>query len=141
MRKVKELGLKIKLDTNGSRPGMLASYMTENLLDYVAMDVKAPLEKYHLLGFSDSGMIEDSINLIKISGIAHEFRTTCPKIFLQPEDFPKMAELVGKTSKWYLQTFNPRKTLDPAYNNVASYSREELEVIIKNLGIGNAEAR
>ena len=52
----------------------------------------------------------------------------------------KMAELVG-TSAWYLQTFNPAKTLDPAYNNVSSYSKTELSDIISSLGLKNADVR
>ena len=51
-----------------------------------------------------------------------------------------MARLVG-TSKWYLQTFNPSKTLDPAYNNVSSFSKEELSAIISTLGLKNAGVR
>ena len=140
LRKVKELRLKIKLDTNGSRPEVIASLIDEGLADYVAMDLKAPLEKYSLIGFNNRKVIEESIILLNESGIDHEFRTTCPKVFLQESDFPEMAKLVG-SSKWYLQTFNPSKTLDPAYNNVSSFSKEELSAIISTLGLKNAEVR
>lgn len=141
MRKVKELGLKIKLDTNGSRPEVLKDFIDQNLIDYVAMDVKAPVDKYHLLGFKDTDSIKASIDILESSNVDHEFRTTCPRILLEEEDFPKMAELVGKRTKWYFQTFNPAKTLDPAYNNVSSYSREELESIIKKYNLTNAGVR
>ncbi len=140
LRKVKALGLKIKLDTNGSRPEVLASLINEKLVDYVAMDLKAPLEKYHKVGFDNPELIEESIKLLKTSKIGHEFRTTCPKGFFEEGDFKKMAELVG-TSAWFLQTFNPAKTLDPAYNNVSSYSKTELSDIISSLGLKNADVR
>ena len=140
LRRLKGIGLKVKLDTNGSRPEVMESLIGKGLLDYVAMDLKAPLEKYHLLGFDRPDLIEESMGLLRESGIDHEFRTTCPKIFLEEGDFPKMAKLVG-TSKWYLQTFNPAKTLDPAYNNVSSFSKEELSDIISSLGLGNVWVR
>ena len=140
LRKVKVIGLKVKLDTNGSRPKVVKALSEEGLLDYVAMDLKAPLEKYPQLGFNSPQLIEETMKLLKESGIDHEFRTTCPKVFLQESDFPKMAKLVG-SSKWYLQTFNPSKTLDPAYNNVSSFSKEELSAIISTLGLKNAEVR
>lgn len=140
LRKVKELGLKIKLDTNGSRPETIRALIEEGLLDYVAMDLKAPLEKYSLVGFNSPDVIEESIKLLKETNTDHEFRTTCPRIFLQESDFAEMAKLVGE-SKWYLQTFNPSKTLDPAYNNVASYSKEELNAIISSLGLNNVRIR
>ena len=140
MRKVKAMGLKIKLDTNGSRPEVLSELMEEGLLDYVAMDLKAPLDKYRLVGFDDTQAIEESMKLLRDSGIDHEFRTTCPRIFLQESDFSKMADLVG-SSPWILQTFNPAKTLDPAYNNVSSYSKEELSAIIASLGKTNISIR
>ena len=140
LRRIKGIGLKVKLDTNGSRPEVIRSLIGEGLLDYVAMDLKAPLEKYRLLGFNSPDLVEESMKLLKESGIDHEFRTTCPKIFLQESDFPEMAKLVGD-SMWYLQTFNPSKTLDPAYNNVSSFSKEELNGIITTLGINNVSIR
>lgn len=140
LRKVKEQNLLIKLDTNGSRPDVLASLINEKLIDYVAMDLKAPLEKYAQLGFNSPQVIEESMKLLRDSGIGHEFRTTCPKRFLQESDFPEMAKLVG-TSRWYLQTFNPAKTLDPDYNNVSSFSKEELRDIISSLGLENTYIR
>ena len=140
MRKVKAMGLKIKLDTNGSRPEVIRNLIEDGLLDYVAMDLKAPLDKYRLVGFDDTQAIEESMKLLRDSGIDHEFRTTCPRIFLQESDFTQMADLVG-TSPWILQTFNPAKTLDPAYNHVSSFSKEELSAIIADLGMKNISIR
>ena len=140
LRKVRAMGLKIKLDSNGSRPEVIASLINENLIDYVAMDLKAPLEKYHKVGFDNPKLIEESIKLLKTSKIDHEFRTTCPKGFFEEGDFAAMSKLVGN-SPWYLQTFNPAKTLDPAYNNVSSYSKNELSDIISSLGLKNTDVR
>ncbi len=141
IRKTKELGLKIKLDTNGSRPDILQNLISEGLLDYVAMDIKAPLEKYHILGFYDADNIKASIGLLESSNVEHEYRTTCPKLLLQHDDFSGMAHLVGNKARWYLQTFNPKKTLDPAYGQVGSYSKEELQEIADSLNMPNISVR
>jgi pyruvate formate lyase activating enzyme len=133
--RVKEMGLKVKLDTNGSRPDVLEDLVGKGLLDYVAMDIKAPLEKYILLGFNDTESVFRSIRFLKTCGVDHEFRTTCPKRLLVPEDFGKMSDLIGKDSRWYLQTFNPGKTLDPSYRNVSSFSADELREIAHTLGM------
>lgn len=129
LRRVRPLGLKIKLDTNGSRPAVLKSLICSGLVDYVAMDIKAPLEKYGLFGFSDTAAIKESIGILEESGMKHEYRTTCPKGLLEPDDFPKMAKLIGNNAKWYLQTFNPRKTLDPEFGQATSYTEDELRAI------------
>jgi pyruvate formate lyase activating enzyme len=140
MRKVKDMGFKIKLDTNGSRPEVLKDLISQNLLDYVAMDIKAPLEKYHILGFDDTEAIRKSVEVLH-SSVHHEFRTTCPKSILEVSDFAKMAALIGPEDKWYLQPFNPKKTLDPSYGEESSYSSEELQSIIKDLGRENTFVR
>ncbi len=141
MRKVKALGLKIKLDTNGSRPDVLKDFIDQNLIDYVAMDIKAPMDRYHLIGFWDTDSIRKSIEILEESGITHEFRTTCPKKMLHEEAFPEMAKIIGTKTPWYLQTFNPKKTLDPEYNDVSSFSREELGEIIRKYNLVNARVR
>ncbi|MBO6001575.1 MAG: anaerobic ribonucleoside-triphosphate reductase activating protein [Spirochaetales bacterium] len=143
MRRVKDMGFKIKLDTNGSRPEVLKDLISQNLVDFVAMDIKAPLEKYHLLGFTDTKAISMSIDILEglVDLVDHEFRTTCPKSILDVSDFAKMADLIGQKAKWYLQPFNPKKTLDPSYNEESSYSSEELEEIIRTLGRKNTFVR
>lgn len=143
MRRVKDMGYKIKLDTNGSKPAVLKDLISQGLVDYVAMDIKAPLEKYHLLGFTDTEAISMSIDILEGLDdlVDHEFRTTCPKSILDVSDFAKMADLIGKKTKWYLQPFNPKKTLDPSYNEESSYSSEELEEISRNLGRKNTFVR
>ena len=152
MKKVRDLGLKIKLDTNGSRPDVLRDLINQNLVDYVAMDIKAPLEKYHLLGYDDTASISMSIEILEglegpegpegpESPVDHEYRTTCPKSILEVPDFARMASLIGPKAKWYLQPFNPKKTLDPTYGEESSYSSEELEEIIRSLNRKNTFIR
>jgi pyruvate formate lyase activating enzyme len=77
IRRVRRLGLKIKLDTNGSRPGVIRQLLEENLLDYIAMDIKAPLEQYEsvIRRPVDADALQASMELIKNSSVPHEFRT------------------------------------------------------------------
>ncbi len=78
LRQLKSRPFRIKLDTNGSRPQILEETLEEGLLDYVAMDIKAPLDSYSdLVGVkADIAAIEQSIELLLNSGIDHHFRTT-----------------------------------------------------------------
>ena len=141
IRKVRELGLMVKLDTNGSRPGVLAALLEEGLLDYVAMDIKAPLKKYQLLGFDSTEFIEESIKLLNNSKIDHEFRTTCARAIIADDDFIKMATILDPDAKWYLQPFNPAKTLDPAFTSETTWSADELKSIAASLGRKNTFVR
>lgn len=141
IRKVRDMGLMVKLDTNGSRPDVLGSLLAENLLDYVAMDIKAPLEKYHLLGFDSTESIEESIKILDASETDHEFRTTCARAIVAEDDFRKIAGILGPDAKWYLQPFNPAKTLDPAYTSETTWSSEELKAVAASLGRKNTFIR
>ena len=141
IRKVRDLGLMVKLDTNGSRPDVLGSLLAENLLDYVAMDIKAPLEKYHLLGFDGIKSIEESIKILNASETDHEFRTTCARAIVAEDDFRKIAGILGPDAKWYMQPFNPAKTLDPAYTSETTWSADELRTIAASLGRKNTFVR
>lgn len=140
MKKVKALGLMIKLDTNGSTPEVLEAMLEDNLLDYVAMDIKTALEKYSLVGYTDTSTVLRSMDILRNSGIDFEFRTTCPKSIVAEEDFSSIQKLVG-SSKWNLQIFNPRYTLEESYHNEEGYSREELEAIVKKYDLKVTEIR
>jgi pyruvate formate lyase activating enzyme len=97
LQKLKTMNLPIKLDTNGSNPRILRYLIDNNLIDYVAMDVKAPPEKYEQVCGCDIDMddINNSINLIKSSGMKHEFRTT--KIDeLTEEDLKQIVSYIGE---------------------------------------------
>jgi len=116
MRWLRSLGMKIKLDTNGSNPEMLRDLIRAGLVDYVAMDLKAPLdEKYSQLVGCEAPLIEikHSIEILMTSGIDYEFRTTMVPTYLSPEDYERMAAYVGTARKLVLQHFSPRNTIDP----------------------------
>lgn len=128
LRKVKELGLATKLDTNGYRPQVLRELFERGLLDYVAVDIKTSLAKYPLAAGVpvDMRRIEESVRLIMSSGIDHEFRTTVVPGIVASEDVEEIAKLIAGAGKYILQQFRPQVTLDPHFREITPYPAETL---------------
>ncbi len=131
---VRAFGYKVKLDTNGSKPHVLLALLNKNLLDYIAMDVKAPPERYSEIADAivDMDAIRKSITVIRNSGIAHEFRLTfAPQ--LTREDAIEAARQVNGCDRFYLQQYRPRNDSDPR-----AHSPEEVlltgEAIAREIG-------
>ncbi len=124
LARVRELGYKIKLDSNGSRPEMVKSLLREGLLDYVAMDIKAPFHEYaRICGVAvDTDAIGASIALIAASGVAHHFRTTFVEALMTPEDLEEAKRLVPVGSRHIVQKFQPEHALDPGLRYGSSNS-------------------
>lgn len=126
IKKIKEMGYSVKLDTNGSFPDILRELIKDELLDYVAMDIKNSEEKYFLtcardIDFSD---ISKSIETLKTCGIDHEFRTTVTKELHTKADIISIAKMLGKTEKYYLQQF--KDSGDILCEGISSHSEETL---------------
>ena len=108
MKKVKEIGLLIKLDTNGCFPNKLKEAIDLGLVDYVAMDIKNCREKYPLTAGKeniDVSAIEKSVNILMNSGIEYEFRTTVTRELHTPQDFVKIGEWIKGAKRYYIQNF------------------------------------
>jgi len=131
IKKIKDLGFSVKLDTNGTNPKMLQKLIDEKLIDYVAMDIKAPLDKYAevVCAKVDTSKIQESIDILKNSDIEYEFRTTVVKSQLSYYDFEQIGNLIRGGRKYYLQRFLPTKTLNRFFINQSTYSDEEFEEI------------
>jgi pyruvate formate lyase activating enzyme len=116
LRRIKNMGFAVKLDTNGSEPEVLKKILENNLVDYIAMDIKAPLDNYKKLTgkASPSEGIPESIDIISKSGIEHEFRTTVVEALLTPEDMKAIRKLVPAGSTYRLQKFCPEHAFDPS---------------------------
>ncbi len=133
IEKVKAKNLKVKLDTNGSKANKLQSLLENNLLDYIAMDVKLPLSSYHLVlpGKKSNGQvienIEKTISLILNSGINYEFRTTVVPGMHEVKEIKKIAGLIEGANKYYLQNFRPENTLDPEMENLNRFPPAKLK--------------
>ncbi len=118
-RAVKSLGYPLKLDTNGSRPEFIRGLLVEQLVDYIAMDIKAPLNDYQ--PFSPNPKIGEqltmSIRTIMASAPAYEFRTTCAAPFVNPITVETIAKTIEGAACYVLQSFNRRAVcLNPEFN-------------------------
>ncbi|MBE0069675.1 anaerobic ribonucleoside-triphosphate reductase activating protein [Thermoanaerobacterium thermosaccharolyticum] len=107
IKTIRDLGFSVKLDTNGSRPNVIEDLLNDNLLDYIAMDVKAPKNKYGLFvkNNEDIERIVKSIDLIKNSGIDYEFRTTVNEKLLSTDDFLSIANMISGCKRYVLQRY------------------------------------
>jgi len=130
---LKEQGMPVKLDTNGTRPARLAQLVGKNLIDAVSMDIKAPLnEKYNLATATkvDVAALRDSMRLFRDSKLDVVFRTTVCPVFLGEEDLVAIAEEITDTfgghAAYVLQQFRPLNCLDKSFEKVVPYSTEEL---------------
>ena len=114
-RYLKMLGFKVKVDTNGTNPDMLEKMLGENMIDYVALDYKAPPDLFQsITGFDGYALFERSLNLLIASGISLEIRTTVHADLLDEEDINsilKHLENLGFSGTYYVQNFRAGKTL------------------------------
>lgn len=128
IRRVRELGYLVKLDTNGYRPQILRRLLEEQLLDYVAMDIKASKERYAIAcGLPDleRNRIEESVELLKASAIPYEFRTTVVKGIHSPEEFTAIGQWLQGCRAYYLQSFRDSgQVMQPDF---AAFERAQLE--------------
>ncbi len=133
IKHLKKLGFLVKLDTNGSNPKMLKYLIDKKLINYVAMDIKAPKEKYlQIIGVSGvlksniMKNIEKSINVLKKSKIDYEFRTTVVPSLHGKKDILKIVDWIKPAKRYYLQNFKGEKTINPAFESLRPYSRDYL---------------
>lgn len=127
IKKIKNLGFLVKLDTNGSNPSMLAELLDQNLLDYVAMDIKnSPTNYGKTIGLAtyDLSNINASIELLKHASIDYEFRTTVVKELHTEDDFFQIAKWIPNCSHYFLQTFVDSKDL--IQDGFTGYNKEEM---------------
>lgn len=134
MKKIKELGYPVKVDTNGNHPEMLRRIIEEGLADYIAMDIKNSRERYaQTIGLEnfDTSNVEKSIGLIMGSGLEYEFRTTVVDQLHDSDSFKGIGELIEGAERYYLQKFTDRDTVPFAGLSAASDEkmREYLEII------------
>lgn len=128
LKKVKNLGFAIKVDTNGSHPEAVEHLLEKGLVDYIAMDIKASLPRYSMLSGVpvDTSKIERSIRLLIGSSIEYEFRTTVIKELHNPQEIALMAQTISGAKKYLLQKFRPDVTLDASTKTLSAYSDEEM---------------
>ncbi|MTI67250.1 MAG: anaerobic ribonucleoside-triphosphate reductase activating protein [Firmicutes bacterium] len=135
--KVKRLDYLTKLDTNGTNPKLIKKLLDNNLLDYIAMDIKAPFNKYKKIVNIDVDIknIKESIEIIKNSNIDYEFRTTICKELLTKEDILNISTFLKGSKRYTIQNFKDGDGVLEGKGKFTPYKRKELEEIkeeIKN---------
>lgn len=132
-RDLRELGMAIKLDTNGSRPDVIEALLRDCLVDYIAMDLKTAPDDYGppLCNEKAGPSVLGSIATIMNGGADYEFRTTCVHPFVTEGRLRTMAAAVQGARRLILQRFNPQKTLDPGYERAsqAGPSMEQMQLL------------
>lgn len=131
IHEIKTLGYSVKLDTNGSNPTMLKNLITDNAIDYVAMDIKNSPEKYSVTAGCNVTLknVNESIHLLLQSNIPYEFRTTVVKELHTSDDFIKIGQWIHGASQYYLQNFlDSEHLICPNY--FTSYDRESMEAFL-----------
>jgi pyruvate formate lyase activating enzyme len=135
IKSIKKMGFAVKLDSNGSAPEVIQNLLNEKLLNFIAMDIKAPLEKYENIAQVqlEINSIKESIRIILKAKIEHEFRTTVVQSLLTEDDVLKIAKLISGARRYTLQQFVPSKTLDKKYLKEKPLSADVLEKLRKHL--------
>ncbi|MDD5086559.1 MAG: anaerobic ribonucleoside-triphosphate reductase activating protein [Candidatus Nanoarchaeia archaeon] len=139
LKRIKEKGFLVKVDTNGSYPDHLKELIQNDVVDYIAMDIKSDKDNYDILAGIDVDIkkIEESIKTIVNSGIDYELRTTVIRGYHDPEKIKKIGKwinkLAGKPKKYYIQNFIPRegKLVDEKFEKISPFENEEIEEMKK----------
>jgi len=129
---IKERNLLVKIDTNGAFPSELKNLIRKELIDYVAMDIKAPLDKYGTVSHTELKVekITGSIEIIQSSGVEYMFRTTVVPGLIDQEDIKAISRMLKGSKIFQLQQFSPVNTIDKNYLKKKPYSREEIQELV-----------
>jgi pyruvate formate lyase activating enzyme len=130
---IKERNLLVKLDTNGSFPLQLAELIRKRLVDKIAMDVKAPLDRYQEVAGREINEedIAQSISVIRNSGLEYVFRTTVVPGLVGKEDIERIGQMLKGARMFQVQQFSPKNTIDSRYLQKSPYSQEELSALAR----------
>ena len=131
IREIKESGFPVKLDTNGSCPGILEKLIEEGRLDFVSMDVKGPLDPFSYRRATglpvDLSLISKSIEILKREKVEYQFRVTVVPQLHSREEMRTLAQQLGAGRRVILQNFNPEDPLDPSLKKTVPYDPKALK--------------
>jgi pyruvate formate lyase activating enzyme len=131
IREIKEIGLLVKLDTNGSNPEMLEKLIDKREVDFIAMDVKAPLDPFSYrrsTGLSiDLALVSKSIEILKRGKVEYQFRMTVVPQLHSEKEIQTLGQELKAGRRMILQNFNPENPLDPSLKNTPPYDPKLLK--------------
>lgn len=132
LREVKQIGLLVKLDHNGTQPDKLQELISANLVDYVAIDIKNSRQKYaQTVGVANFDLtpIQRTIDLLRDGAVDYEFRTTVVKGLHDADDFPDIGKMIEGAKRYYLQQYVDSG--DILHNNqFTSYTQLEMQQFV-----------
>ena len=134
IRRVRDMGFQIKLDTNGSIPGVLKDLVLNGLVDYVAVDIKNSPEKYALTSGCTPFMLEQvrqTVEFLKEGNVDYEFRTTVVKEFHEQPDFVKIGEWISGAERYFLQKFEDSGEL--IQEGLHAAEKEQMELFLETV--------
>ena len=131
IRQIKERGFPVKLDTNGSNPEMLEKLIDKREVDFIAMDVKAPLDPFSYrrsTGLSiDLALVSKSIEILKRGKVEYQFRMTVVPQLHSEKEIQTLGQELKAGRRMILQNFNPENPLDPSLKNTSPYDPKVLK--------------
>lgn len=134
LRELRRLGYKIKLDTNGYNPSLVENLVREKLLDYIAMDIKAPLDERYETASGIKGLeldrLRESIRFLLDGEVDYEFRTTLVPTLITAEEIKDIGEAIRGARRWVLQDYQPEPAKEEIYRHLKPYRREEVEFFL-----------
>lgn len=135
---VKRLGFKVKVDTNGTHPSMIRELIQKRLVDYVAMDIKAPLnqERYSkACGTNAKNLlekIEETIDILLRGDVEYEFRTTVVPTLHKKKDVEEICYRIRGCRKYAIQNYKTNvETIDPKFKNLKPFSERKMKAFLK----------
>ncbi len=139
VREIKQHRFLVKLDTNGSNPQMLENLIAEGEIDFVSMDVKAPLDPFRYSRSTGLAVnlkpILESIEILKRGRVEYEFRMTVVPGLHREEDVQTLGDQLRAGRRFILQNFNPENPLDPSLKNIIPYDPKVLKRIEKEVQV------
>jgi pyruvate formate lyase activating enzyme len=131
IQEARQLNLAIKLDTNGTRPHVLEQLLAEGVIDYIAMDIKAPPEPAKYAAASGTPVnlshVRESVRLIQQSGLPHEFRTTIVQSLHTLDDVLAIGDWVAGAPLYALQRFQCNRTYDETFAQEETWPEAQFE--------------
>ncbi len=126
--KIKSIGLDIKLDTNGTRPKRIKKMMEEKVIDYIALNVKAPIDKYFdvVQNKVDTTAIEESIRLLRRGNVDYEFGTTVVPGLIGSNELEEIALYLVGSKRFVIRQFKSRNCLDPKFDSIQPFTHRDL---------------
>ncbi|MHB9034814.1 MAG: anaerobic ribonucleoside-triphosphate reductase activating protein [Anaerolineae bacterium] len=134
IRSIKQLGFRVKLDTNGTLPVRLGTLLATGLVDYIAMDIKGPLtSRYeHFSGYAKADQVRKSMQLLRAGSTPYEFRTTvCPD--MTEVDLEDIAAQLNPEERWYLQPYRAAETVLESWRNRETMSLAKLFAFVTRM--------